>query len=236
VKRTVIISGGTKGLGREAALAFGRAGYCVLALYSSDEGAAQELLTTMTARGITGSAWRQDVRSGETSVWNRPEIQEADSLTLLNNACAPFTPSPMHQLAWQSFEDHFQVAVKGAWHCSQPLIRQMLKRGHGSIVNVLTSAIEGAPTKGFAAYVTAKYALMGFTLALAAEYAARGVKVFSVSPGYMETALTQQWDSRLREKMRANSRRITLPAEAAARILDLVEDVTVPGRGENHPI
>jgi 3-oxoacyl-[acyl-carrier protein] reductase len=236
LKRTVIVTGGTQGLGRETALAFGRAGYRVLALYSSDEGAAQELLTAMTAAGMEGAAWRHDVRSGETSLWNRPEIQEAERLTLVNNACAAFSPSPMHQLAWQSFEDQFQVAVKGAWHCSQSLIRQMLKGGHGSIVNVLTSAIEGAPPKGFAAYVTAKHALLGYTLALAAEYAARGVRVFSVSPGYMETALTQHWDPRLREIIRANSARISLPAEAAARILGLVEDVTVPGCGENYSI
>jgi hypothetical protein len=48
--------------------------------------------------------------------------------------------------------------------------------------------------------------------------------------------LTRQWDSRLQEAIRANSTRITLPAEAAARILELVENSAIPGRGENHPI
>lgn len=236
MKRTVIITGGTKGLGRETALAFGRAGYCVLALYSSDEAAAQELLTVMSATKMSGCVLRHDVRSEELSIWNRPEIQEAESLTLVNNACAAFSPTPMHQLSWQNFEDNFLVAVKGAWQCSQPLIRLMIKKGHGSIVNVLTSAIEGAPPKGFAAYVTAKYALLGFTLALAAEYAARGVKIFSVSPGYMETPLTQQWDSRLRETIRANSGRITLPTEAAVRIVNLVESSAISGCGQNYSV
>jgi NAD(P)-dependent dehydrogenase (short-subunit alcohol dehydrogenase family) len=176
------------------------------------------------------------VCSAENSLWSRSEIQAADSLTLVNNACAAFSPTPMHQLGWLDFEKNFLVAVKGAWSCSQPLIRLMIKKGHGSIVNVLTSAIEGAPPKGFAAYLTAKHALQGFTLVLAAEYAARGVKIFSVSPGYMETPLTRQWDSRLQEAIRANSGRITIPAEAAARIFQLVEDSTVLGQGENHPI
>ena len=236
MKRTVIITGGTKGLGREIALAFGRAGYCVVALYSSDEVAAQKLAEIMAAEKISGLVLRHDVRSEETAIWNRPEIQETESLTLVNNACASFSPTPMHQLSWQDFEKNFLVAVKGAWSCSQPLIRLMIKNGQSSVVNVLTSAIEGSPSKGFAAYLTAKYALQGFTLALAAEYAARGVKIFSVSPGYMETPLTEQWDSRLREAIRANSGRITIPAEAAARIVDLVEDGAVLGRGENHPV
>jgi len=236
MKCTVIITGGTKGLGRELALAFGRAGHFVVALYASDEAAAQEFSAALSAAKISGVALRHDVRSGETAIWNRPEIQEAESLTLVNNACATFSPTPMHQLNWENFEDGFLVAVKGAWGCSQALIRLMLKNGRGSIVNVLTSAVEGSPPKGFAAYLTAKHALQGFTLALAAEYSPRGVKIFSVSPGYMETPLTQQWDSRLRESIRANSSRITIPAEAAGRILDLVEDIAVPGRGENYPV
>ena len=238
MKRTVIITGGTKGLGRETALAFGRAGYNVLVLYSTDEHAAQELRVSMATAKIPGLVLRHDVRTEEASLWKRPEIQEAESLTLVHNACAAFSPVPMHQLSWPDFENNFLVAVKGAWLCSQPLIRLMIKKGHSSIVNVLTSAIEGATPKGFAAYVTAKHALQGFTLALAAEYAARGLKIFSVSPGYMETSLTQQWDSRLRETIRANSGRLTQPVEAAARIVALVgsDSDTVPGRGENYPV
>ena len=233
---TVIISGGTKGLGRDLALAFGRAGDSVLALYSTDEIAAQELQTTLAAGGLSGTVLRHDVCSDETAIWSRREIQEAEQLTLINNACAAFSPRPMHLLGWPDFERNFLVAVKGAWSCSQPLIRLMLKQGRGTIVNVLTSAIEGPPPKGFAAYLTAKYALQGFTLALAAEYAARGIKIFSVSPGYMETALTRQWDSRLRETIRANSGRVTLPEGAARHIMELVKNSAIPGWGENYPI
>ena len=236
MKRTAIITGGTKGLGRELALVFGRAGYTVMALYSSDEAAAQELRNELAAAKMSGLVLRHDVRSEDPAIWNRPEIQGADELTLVHNACANFSPTPMHQIGWPEFEKQFLVAVKGAWGCSQPLIRLMLKKKRGSIVNVLTSAIDEATPKGFAAYLTAKYALQGFTLALAAEYAARGIKIFSVSPGYMETPLTEQWDARLREAIRANSARITLPGEAAGRIMELVADGATVGRGENYPV
>ena len=107
-----------------------------------------------------------------------------------------------------------------AWACTQPLLRLMVKNKRGAIVNVLTSAIHGIPPKGFAAYTVAKHALRGMTLALAGEYSRRGVKVFSVSPGYMDTALTQQWDSRFREVARTNSRN-TDPVVAAKRVFEL---------------
>jgi NAD(P)-dependent dehydrogenase (short-subunit alcohol dehydrogenase family) len=235
MKRTAIISGGTKGLGRELTLAFGRAGYTVMALYSADETAAQALQVALAEAKLAGTVCRHDVCSEETNLWNRPEIQEAEHLTLINNACAAFSPMPMHQLGWQDFEKNFLVAVKGAWSCSQPLIRRMIKNGRGTIVNVLTSAVEGQTPKGFAAYLTAKHALRGFTLALAAEYAARGVKIFSVSPGYMETPLTQHWDHRWQETIRTAGR-VTLPTEAAARLVRLAESSDVPGGGENYPL
>jgi 3-oxoacyl-[acyl-carrier protein] reductase len=236
MKRTAIITGGTKGLGREIALAFGRAGYTVLALYSSDAQAATELNAALAEIKAAGSAVCHDVCSDDAAVWNRPEIAEAENLTLVHNACAAFSPVPMHQLGWPDFDANLSVAVKGAWLCSQRLIPLMVKRKSGAIVTVLTNAIEGMPPKGFAAYTTAKHALHGFTLALATEYSSRGIKVFSVSPGYMDTPLSQQWDARLRELIRANSERITIPAAAAARIVELLADTQVPGKGEVYPV
>lgn len=236
MKRTVIITGGTKGLGREIALAFGRAGYTVLALYSSDAHAAAELDAALAEIKAAGAAVRHDVCSDDAAVWNRPEIVEAEHLTLVHNACAAFSPLAIHQLGWPDFDANLSVAVKGAWFCSQRLIPLMVKRKNGAIVTVLTNAIEGMPPKGFAAYATAKHALRGFTLALATEYSSRGIKVIGVSPGYMDTPLSQQWDARLRELIRANSERITVPAAAAARILELVEDSHVPGKGEIYPV
>ena len=142
----------------------------------------------------------------------------------------------MHLLTWQDFEKNHRVAVKGAWQCSQPLIRLMLKKKRGTIITVLTAAVEGNPPKGFAAYVTAKHALRGFTLALAAEYAPRGLKIFSVSPGYMETTLTGQWDERLRQGIRDSAERLTRPPAAAERIMELARSAGTAGAGENYPL
>jgi len=236
MKRTVIITGGTKGLGRETALAFARNGCFVIALYASDAPAAQEFETLLSASRLSGLSLRHDVCEEKAGPWNHPEIQSADHLTLVHNACAPFVPMPMHQLTWSDFDHNHRVAIKGAWECSQPLLRLMLRKKAGTIITVLSAAIENLPPKGFAAYVTAKHALRGFTLSLAAEYASRGLKIFSVSPGYMETPLTAQWDERLRQMSRDHSDRITIPAVAARQIVALAESAETPGHGENHAL
>jgi 3-oxoacyl-[acyl-carrier protein] reductase len=217
-------------------MAFGKAGYFVVALYGSDDAAADRLRTALDEAKANAIVLRHDVSSEDGAVWKLPEIQEAGSLALIHCACAPFSPKPMHQLHWQDFESGFEVGVKGAWLCSQALIRFMLKQGGGAIVNVLTSAIEGPAPKGFGAYVTAKHALRGLTLALAAEYAHRGLRVFSVSPGFMDTPLTQGWDGRLRENIMSGSGRVTKPAEAAIQILELMENPALAGQGEDYPI
>jgi 3-oxoacyl-[acyl-carrier protein] reductase len=236
MKRTVIITGGTKGLGCEIALAFGRSGHFVVALYASDDTAAEQWKHALAEIGAQGCALRQDVTVENAEVWLRPEIQEAENLTLIHNACAPFAPTPLHQLTWRDFSLGFEVAVKGGWLCAQALIRPMLKKGRGTIVNILTSAIASSPPKGFGAYMTAKQALRGLTLSLATEYGARGVRVFSASPGFMNTALTAAWDERLREMVRSGGARLTDPAAAGREILRLVESADVPGRGEDYPI
>ena len=235
MKRTVVITGGTKGLGREIALAFGRAGYAVVALYATDAAAAKSLEVELAGANITGRVWQQDVTEENSAHWNRPEILEADSLTLIHNACARFMPTPMHQLSWTDFQRSFEVAVKGGWSCSQALIRLMLKKGGGTIVNILTSAVEEMPPKGFGAYVVAKHALRGLTLAQAVEYGPRGVRVFSASPGFMTTPLTAQWDAKLREAIRSGARNSD-PAVAAGRVLELVESKATTGQGEDYPI
>ena len=81
-------------------------------------------------------------------------------------------------------------------------------------------AIDGAPPRGFAAYAAAKAALRSFTESLAAEYVARGVKVFSVSPGFMRTPLTDDWPAAMREAVMAGSM-VEEPGAVADRVVAL---------------
>ena len=234
MSRTVIITGGTKGLGREISVSFATAGYFVIALYAGDEGAARELEGIFAAGGMRGVAIRHDISEENGGTWSHPEIESAEDLTMVHCACAPFIPTPMHQLQWKEFERQMAVGVRGAWLASQALVRPMLKKKRCTWVNILTSALENPP-RGFCAYATAKHALRGFTLAMGAEYGPRGMRVFSVSPGFMDTPLTAAWDSRLREAM-ASGGSVTDPKVAALRILELAGSAEIAGRGEDYPV
>lgn len=233
---TAVITGGTKGLGRALTWAFARRGYRVLALYHADAPAAARLDAELAAAGWRARTQRHDVLDvrDDAPLWAAPEIREGGRLVLVHNAGAPFVPQPLHLLAWDDFERSLAVALRGAWACSRALLRPMLSRGDGCIVTVLSSAVHGLPPKGFAAYAAAKSALRSFTQSLAAEYGARGLKIFSVSPGFMQTPLTNEWPRALQDAVRRTGE--ADPVAVAERIVDLVDHPGTPGCGEDYPV
>jgi NAD(P)-dependent dehydrogenase (short-subunit alcohol dehydrogenase family) len=236
--RTVVVTGGTRGFGRELSLAFARRGCQVVALYRADAEAAAKLDEVFAAERLAGRSFRHDVAesNSESGAWSLPEIENAESIALIHNASAFFAPKPIHLLDWEDFEAALDVALKGCWLSALGLLRPMLKRGGGTVVTVLTSALSAAePPKGFAAYVAAKAALQTFTASLAAEYRARGIRVFSVSPGFMRTSLTERWHPTIAEAV-SKSSRSTDPARAAERVVRLVDDGTLAGRGESYDV
>lgn len=236
-RATVVVTGGTKGLGRELALAFARQGNTVLALYRSDRDAAAQLARALDAEQLDGSAVQYDVASADesTAVWSRREITDAAALTLVHNAGAAFAPTPMHLLTWRDFDACLGVSLRGGWHCVRALLKPMLACGHGQVIGVLSSAAADMPPKGFAAYAAAKSALRSLVQSVAVEYGARGVKAFTASPGFMDTPLTAAWHPALRAAVLGAGQPAD-PASVASRIVALAEGGAAPAAGEDYPV
>jgi 3-oxoacyl-[acyl-carrier protein] reductase len=231
---TVVVTGGTRGLGRELALHFARHRYRVLSLFRGDAQAAASLEAEFAAEGLNARTFQHDVtRSGdESKVWAQPEIAGSTALILIHNASASFAPKPLHLLSWEEFSSALDVSLKGYWLCKRGVLRQMVRHGSGTIVSVATAAL-AQPPKGFAAYLAAKGAMRALTESVAAEYRSRGIRVFSVSPGFMNTALTGAWHPSMREAV-ARAGGVSEPARVAERIRQLVEDSSIPAAGEDH--
>ena len=229
--RTAIVSGGTKGLGRACSLALGRRGYRVLALYAHDEPAAAELTADFRRSGIDGQCLKLDITRDDFEL---PPL-EVGPLVLVNNACAPFEPKPFHAVAWSEIESQWQVAAKGSFLLTNAVLRRMVRERQGTIVNILSSALAG-PEKGFSSYVITKSALAGMTRSLAAEYRGKGLRIFSLSPGFMLTSLTRAWDARLRDTISPPGTRALSPDAVAEFLLEKVENPDTPGNGEDYVV
>lgn len=117
-------------------------------------------------------------------------LEEERLDVLVNNACPPFKSCDFLASEWEMFEDLLDVTLRGAYFFSKEAAKIMKAQGEGKIINILTSFVLNVPPEKIAHYITAKYALLGLSKALAAELSKSGTTVNMVSPGLMHTSLT----------------------------------------------
>lgn len=141
-------------------------------------------------------------------------------------------------LAWADFQAQMDVQLRSAVGVLGRFVPRMAKAGHGRVVVALSSAVLGLPPKAMAHYAVAKHALLGLVLALAAEYAERGVTVNAVSPGMMHTALLDRLPDKLLEIAAAQNpqRRLTTPEDVAPLVAFLLSGEAGHLTGANIPV
>jgi NAD(P)-dependent dehydrogenase (short-subunit alcohol dehydrogenase family) len=186
--KVALITGGSKGIGRAIALSFARDGADVaLAARGVDEleGAAKEVET----EGGRALAVPTDVtESDQVEALVRRTVDELGGIDILvNNAgAAPFM-STFDQMRLSGFEKYFGITYTGAVYTTRAAAAPLLERG-GSVINVASVAAYIA-SPGLTYYASAKAALVSFTRTLALEWAAHGVRVNAIAPGWIETEM-----------------------------------------------
>jgi len=184
--KTVVVTGGTRGLGRSIAAGFAAAGARVIITGRSDT-AAQE--AAGIGPGVTGFACDVADAPAVARLAQRVGQEHGPVDVLVNNAGI----NPWYRKAeatpldeWRAILD---VNLTGAFVACQAFGSRMLQRGRGSIVNISSiAAHSGLPRS--AAYCAAKGGLEALARSLAVEWAGRGVRVNNVAPGYFATDLT----------------------------------------------
>jgi NAD(P)-dependent dehydrogenase (short-subunit alcohol dehydrogenase family) len=186
--KVALITGASRGIGSALAHALAQAGAAV-ALAGRDEPALEATQAALAAQGFEASAVRADVADVQSigSLFEQVARWRGRLDILINNAgieqlCAS---TEVPETLWDRIVD---TNLKGAFFCAQAAARRM--GAGGSILNVcsLTSEV-GVP--GAAAYGASKSGLAGLTRTLSTEWAARGIRVNGIGPGYFRTALTE---------------------------------------------
>lgn len=177
--KTVLVTGGTAGIGLACARLMAHEGAAVIITgRDAERGKA-------AAAGIDGSVrFVQADLSDIESV--KSLVQQAGSVDVLVNNAASFPAALTVDQEIAAFENTFNTNVRGSYFLASGLAPGMLERGHGSIINVTTMvASKGVPGAG--AYSASKAAVESFTRTWAAEFGSRGVRVNSVAPGPTKT-------------------------------------------------
>ncbi|MFJ4253975.1 SDR family NAD(P)-dependent oxidoreductase [Microbacterium sp. NPDC090003] len=179
-----IVTGGSAGIGWEIGQRLAADGYLVVAV---------DRVPGLTAGdNPAGILWRElDVtdHDGVDRVFGEIEAELGPIDVLVNNAGIQ-RHRGIEDLTWSEWEAVVDVNLHGVFSALQAAGRRMLERGDGRIVNI--SSISSRGSAGRAPYATTKAAVIGLTATAGAEWAARGVRVNAVAPGYVDTGVFRQ--------------------------------------------
>ena len=191
-----LVTGAGRGIGRAVAVRLAETGYRILINYLSNAAAAEQTLAAIRERGGDGELLPFDVADKQAvdsalDAW-RAAHPDAFIEVVVNNAGIRRDGL----LMWMPKEDWYRVVrtnLDGFFHVTQPLLKDMLVRKAGRIVNVVSlSGLKGLP--GQTNYSAAKGGLIAATKALAQEVAKKRVTVNAVAPGFIRTDMTADLD------------------------------------------
>ncbi|MDO5641985.1 MAG: SDR family oxidoreductase [Paracoccus sp. (in: a-proteobacteria)] len=183
--KRVLITGASRGIGRAMALGFARAG-ADLILAARDTHALQGLADEIAAIGATARCLRLDQRDLTLIEATIAEAGPVD--VLVNNAgVEELRPSlDVDEALWNKILD---TNLKGAFFVARAVAKGMVKGRGGAIIN-LASLTSFVGVAGAVPYTASKSGVLGMTRALSTEWAARGIRVNAIAPGYFQTGMT----------------------------------------------
>jgi 3-oxoacyl-[acyl-carrier protein] reductase len=188
--KVVLVTGGSRGIGRAIALAFAGRGGAVAILYEKNHDAARRTLEEIEARGVPGMAVACDVRSWESVSDSVTKIgKELGEVDILVNCAGLARDSLLASMSVEDWRAVVDTNLTGAFYCMRAVVEGMLSKRWGRIVNI--SSISGnRGGKGQANYAASKAGLNALARAAALELAPKNITVNAVAPGMVVTEMS----------------------------------------------
>lgn len=224
--KTAVVTGGSRGIGREIAIALGARGAYVFVNYVSRADAAEETIGLVRQAGGDGAIVQCDVADFSATQETMKEIVgQAGSVDILINNAGITRDGLLPLMKEADWDQVLDTNLKGAFNCSKAVVRSMMKKKWGRIVNV-SSVVGFSGNAGQANYAAAKAGMVGLTKSLAREFASRRITVNCVAPGYIVTEMTEALPEAAQQKLIGEIPLGTLgsAADVAAAALFFVSD------------
>jgi 3-oxoacyl-[acyl-carrier protein] reductase len=199
---TGLITGASRGLGRAIAKAFAAEGAFVGVGYHRSEQGAMQTVTEIRKAGGSAAPVKVDVSDpAEVDHAIRSFLAEHQNIDFLVNNAAIVNDKPFALMSSETWSSVLQANLGGAFHCSRAVVRSMIARGSGIIVNIGSVAgLMASP--GQANYAASKGGLIALTRTMAAELAPSGIRVNAVVPGIFNEGMAQRLDRRFADTWR----------------------------------
>ena len=220
--KVAIVTGSSRGIGAATAKLLAANGAAVTVNYVQNQKQGQKVVDEITAAGGKAILVQADVAdlSQVRDMVDTTESQLGSIDILVNNANMSFPVTPFVEYLWEDFERKLLNEMKASFFCCQAVVRGMMERRSGSIVNV-SSGLSRVPGPGFIAHSSAKSALDSFSKALALELGPSGIRVNVVAPGLTLTDATAHQPKEMQDAIAARTplRRLAEADDIAGAIL-----------------
>lgn len=221
-----LVTGASRGIGRAIALKLATQGFSIIINYASNAEAAQNTLDEIVSAGGCAELLPFDVsdsKSVEDALQNWAQKHEKEYISVIVNNAGVRKDNLMMWMPGQDWRDVLSISLDGFFNVTQPLLKNMLVKKWGRIVNVVSlSGIKGMP--GQVNYSAAKGGLIAATKALAQEVAKKRITVNAVAPGFIKSDMTADLNEAELKKM-VPVGRFGNPEEVAELVAFLVSDM-----------
>ena len=190
--KVALITGASRGIGKEIALELSRLGAEVFINYSSSDEKAEDVVNSIKSSGSKAHKLKFDVSKEDSVSLAFEEIIKINgTIDILINNAGITRDGLLMRMKSEQWDDVLNTNLKGVFLCTKYASKFMMKKRSGSIVNI-SSVVGIIGNPGQANYSAAKAGVIGFTKTCAKEFASRGINVNAIAPGFIETEMTEK--------------------------------------------
>lgn len=217
--KKILITGASRGIGKSIALKSKKKGYQVIGTSTTPSG-----VKSLKREGI--EALELDFLNKEsTESFNNQLLENHSDISILINNAGITRDNIVLRMTEEEWMDVLNVHLNGAFIISKTILKFMLKRRWGRIINI-TSTSASLGNRGQANYAAAKSGVEAFSRSLAKEVGSRGITVNSIAPGYIETDMTNTLNQEMKDEILSNIplSRFGKPEEISSAVTFLCSD------------
>ncbi|MEG1901913.1 MAG: 3-oxoacyl-[acyl-carrier-protein] reductase [Clostridium sp.] len=199
--KIAVVTGGSRGIGRQIALTMGSEGAMVIVNYNGSAAKAEEVVSAILAAGGQAEAVQCNVSEyAKAEELMKYVIGKYKRIDILVNNAGITKDNLLMKMSEEEFDAVIATNLKGAFNCTKHVSRQMLKQRGGRIINI--SSVSGViGNAGQANYCASKAGVIGLTKSVARELGSRGITVNAIAPGFIETEMTDVLPEEVKKAM-----------------------------------
>ena len=189
-KQVVLVTGGSRGIGKSIALKYAENGYNIVINYVSENTDVKELKKEFEKYGVECLIVKADVSKAE-EVKNvvKQAIEKFEKIDVLVNNAGITRDALLMRMKEEDFDKVIEVNLRGTFLVTKAVTPYMMKKRNGRIIN-LSSVVGVTGNAGQSNYSASKAGIIGFTKSVAKELASRNIRVNAVAPGFIDTDMT----------------------------------------------